>query len=222
MAQHAAHTVIGSEDKVARVRDGTAWIDLPGINDWDRSGGEREGRSTTSDSGAPTGLAGPRSAPIVELAAYAVVGHRGWDVIETAFEANDELRFQQETSPQTLLTGTGTAAISATGAVTFAGSGRPTLDDLRVGAIIRIGSNDYVIATVNPSTLATTVNPVPASQVAAAAYSIRVPALLREFAGKVLTTPTLHGSITQGGEMSGTLRVQARGVLPSWTRQAPA
>ena len=224
MARHAAHAVIGSEDKILRVRDGSTWIDVPGVNDWTISGGEREGRSTTSDSGSPSGLAGPKSAPQIEMQSYGVPGHRACEVILDAFQSNTELRFQMETPQQTLLAGTSgsnNCAITSAGAVTFTGT-RPTLDDLRLGALIRIGSNDYVIATVNPSTLATTINPAPAANVAAANYSIRTPALRREFAAKVLSTPDHHGSIAQSGELQGTLRLQLRGELPEWTVQAPA
>ena len=225
MARHAAHAVIGSEDKILRVQDGSTWIDVPGVNDWTISGGEREGRSTTSDSGSPSGLAGPKSAPQIEMQAYGVPGHRACEVILDAFQSNGELRFQMETPVQTLLattSGGNNAAVSATGGVTFTGTGtRPTLDDLRLGALIRIGTSDFVIATVNPDTLATTVNPVPAAAVAAANYSIRTPALRREFAAKVLSTPDHHGSIAQSGELQGTLRLQLRGELPEWAVQAP-
>lgn len=225
MARHAAHAVIGSEDKILRVRDGSTWIDVPGVNDWTISGGEREGRSTTSDSGSPSGLAGPKSAPQIECAAYGVPGHRACEVILDAFQANTELRFQMETPEQTLLattTGSNNAAITTGGAVSFTGASRPTLDDLRLGSLIRIGTNDYVIATVNPSTLATTVNPAPSANVAAGNYGIRTPRLLREFAAKVLSTPDHHGSIAQSGELQGTLRLQLRGELPEWAVQAPA
>ena len=224
MARHAPHSVHGSEDKIMRVRDGAStWVDIPGLNDWDRNAGERDGRSTVSDSGSPTGLAGAISAPTVEITAYAVPGHRSWEVIREAFDANAELRFQQELAAQTLVAttaGSNTAAIAGTGVVTFAGT-RPTEDDLRIGARIRIGTNDYVIGTVNPETLATTVNPAPSSAVTAAVYSIRTAALQREFAGKVLATPDYHGNVSQGGELQGTLRIQLRGKMPRWTALAP-
>lgn len=224
MPRQVPHMVVGSEDKSLSVLDGSTWIELPGVNDWNNSGGGREGRSTTSDSGNPTGLAGAISAPSMEFPAYAVPGHQAWEIIREAYLANDEVRLREETPSQTLVaqtSGSVNAAIAATGVVTFTGTPRPTEDDLRLGSRIRISTTDYIIASVNPATLATTVDPAPATAVSAANYSIRTPILRREFAAKVLETPDMHGNITQGGEFMGTLRVQLRGALPAWSTVAP-
>ena len=225
MPRQVPHMVVGSEGKTLSVLDGSTWIELPGVNDWNNSGGGREGRSTTSDSGNPTGLAGAISAPSMEFPAYAVPGHQAWEVIRQAYLDNDEVRLREETPSQTLVaqtSGSVNAAIAATGVVTFTGTPRPTEDDLRLGSRIRVGTTDYIIASVNPETLATTVDPAPASAVTGANYSIRTPILRREFAAKVLETPDMHGNITQGGEFMGTLRVQLRGALPAWSTVAPA
>ena len=224
MPRQVPHMVVGSEGKTLSVLDGSTWIEIPGVNDWNNSGGGRDGRSTTSDSGGPTGLAGAMSAPIREFGAYAVPGHRACEILREAFLANDEVRLREDTPSQTLVattTGTTRAAIAATGVVTFSGTA-PTEDDLRLGSRIRIADTDYIIASVNPTALTTTVDPAPASSVTAANYSIRTPILRREFAAKVLETPDMHGNISQGGEFMGTLRVQLRGALPAWSTVAPA
>ena len=227
MARHAPHAVIPSEDRILRVDDGGTFIDIPGLlGDEQPSGGEREGRSTNSDAGNPTGHSGSLSAPQLEFTAYAVVGHRAYVVLENALRSGDAIRFQELTAEQPLVamtSGSRNAAIAAnTGVVTFSGE-RPSVEqDLRNGAALRIGSNDYRISTVNPSTGATTVNPAPTSAVAAANYSIRIPSWMREWSAKVLACPTVNGGFSQGGEMQGPLRLQLRGMFPEFAMQGPA
>ena len=224
MARQSPHTVIGSEDKIMSVRDGTVWERIPGLSEWNFSGGERDGRSTASDSGLPTGLAGSISAPQFESNVYAVLGHRAWEVILEGFKDNAERRYQAITAEQTLLaltTGSNRAAIAANGNVTFSGE-QPTKDDLRIGAVLRIGTDDYMISRVDPSTLAAVVNPVPAAAVTAAVYSLRIPSWSIEFAAKALAVPDRSGSFSQGGELQGPFRLQLRGELPDWSIRPPA
>ena len=225
MPRQAPHTVVGGEQKTVSVLDGTTWKTLIAGNDWTIDGGTKEGRSTTSESGAPTGLAGPPSAPIVSVNAYGVPHHAAWDRVEDGFNDDLLLDFRLDTQSRMLramTTGTDRAAIAATGVVTFSGN-PPSRQQLREGAVLRIADTDYHIRTVTQgSPQVATVDPAPATAVTAANYSIRVPVYRREFQGLVLETPTLHGDLPTGGELNGTLRIQALGELPAWEIQPPA
>ena len=229
MPRQAPHTVVGGEQKTVSVKSGTTWLTLIAGNDWTFDGGTREGRSTTSESGAPTGLAGPSSAPIVTVNAYGVPGHAGWEVCDDRFNDGELATFRLDTASRTLLettTGSNKAAITTAGVVTFAGDA-PSRQQLREGAVLRVGASgseeDYRIRSVtqgDPQQV--TVDPPPSAAVTSAVYSIRVPVYRREFQGYVLETPTQNGDIPTGGELNGTLRIQALGELPAWEIQPPA
>ena len=220
----------GVEDSVVSVQSGTDWLVLPGTRGWTIDGGAREGRSVGAEGSDGAGLVGNKPAPQITIPALGLAAHGSWDVVEGAFDSGDPLNFRLEYAEMELRAvsgGSDTAAITAsTGAVTW-GSGAPPRSYLREGAALRIGTGngaaDYFIETVAAPSGATTVLPRPAADVSAAVYSLRIPALRLEFQAKVMEVPTILGDAPEGGELNGSLRLQATAPLPSsWDILAPA
>ena len=103
--------------------------------------------------------------------------------------------------------------MSATGTVSFVGE-KPTIDNLALGADIKIGNTHNRIISVNPDSLATTVD-VPGTAVAAASYTIETPALRQKARAKVTQCPATQYGIASQSEKEGTLSLQCISMLPA-------
>ena len=220
MPRNAPLAAIGAEDLELSIHDGTDWRRLKGFSGFTISGGDREGRSITSDTTGPSGAAGAEGAPQIEFESMRVPQQAAWTTVTQRYRNKTLTQFRLDTEQIMLkatTTGSQQAAIAADGVVTWSG-GNPVEGEVREGAALLIGSADFDIDTVNPSTLAATVRPAPASAVSAANYSLRIPALRLEFSGFILATPTLHGSANQGAELGGPLRIQFNGPMPEWEK----
>ena len=220
-----------SEGKTLSVYDATAsaWLELPGLLDFTESAGERDGRSTGTDSTRPEGVVSNMKAPTVE-ATFKYVAHPSWDLVDAAFVNKTVLSFRFDTEGEVVQDFAGVApapqaAISAAGACTFtnAPSGGLLVDDFPLGGVIRMSSADHPIVTVSGSgdIVSSVAVKAPTAAVSAAAFTTAVSAERVSFRGKVMSAPTRQHGIAQQSEREGSLSIQCMSVLPKPVRISP-
>ena len=212
-----------SEGKTLGVEDpanaGT-FTAIPGLMDFTESSGERDTRTTGTDSTRPHGVASNMKASTIE-ASFLYVEHPTWDIVDNAFINKTNLNFRFETESEIVLAQTAsgvTCAIAADGTCTFVG-GFPSVDELPLGSAIKIGSALHLINEVTAVSGAVTAvsTKAPASAVSAAQYSVVTPATRVSFRAKVASTPTRQHGLAQQAEREGTLTLQSLSVLPKPT-----
>ena len=215
--------VHGSEEKTWEVQDPSLtnprWIKIPGIKSYSFSGGEREGRSQNTDSTDPSATVGTLGATAAEITALVQLKHPGWELIDESLRERKRLFHRLTLIKNVILPTTAsgtTAAIAADGTVTFAGT-TPARRHLREGADLVVGSNRYVIETVNQDTLATTVEP-PSSAVSAATYSVEIPSVRYSFEGYCTRSPISTPELAEGADLEGSTMIQLDSPLAAPTR----
>ncbi len=216
-------TVHGSEfTKFEYSKDGTAWIEIPGVSGYSESGGEAPERDIVAFSGIAKRSGHPR-VPSIELQAVYQPAHAAWKEIRNASIAGTVLQFRVTTKEDEILpaasSGDNKAGIAqTTGVVTFAGT-NPDLGQAQygVGQALKIGGKNYVIDSISDADpAAVKVKPAPGVNVEAGYYSIALPALRR---GPFPATVRIAGNVSleSEGDMTTTLALAPRGQLPEWT-----
>lgn len=146
--------------------------------------------------------------------------HASWAAIAVAAKAGTTLNWRFITQEEAFYTASGsgnTAAITAAGVVTLAGTTPDfTGGQFAPGMVLQIGTDKYVIDTISPDTGAVKVKPAPASAVAAAtAYKIINPSLrLGPFLAKVRSIG--NAEMSSEGALTTTLDLTPRAQLPDW------
>ena len=216
-----------SEGKSLSVYDpaNSEWLDLPGLLDFTESGGERDARSTGTDSTRPHGVVSNLKAPMVE-ATFKFVSSPHWDVVDNALVNGTSLAWRFDTAGETVNDFAGVSpapqvAIAATGVCTFTNGDTLTADDFPLGACIKVGSNLHPIRTVavTGSVVAVTVNAI-TSAVSATAFTTVTSGERVSFRGKPTMAPTRQHGVAQQSEREGTLSIQSLSVLPEPVRIA--
>ena len=197
--------------------DGSKWLELIGASAWTPSGGEAESREVDAfkRSARVTGNVG---IPTFEVDAVApAVGTQAWALVLDAYINSTLLQFRGTFDESVVAASVAgrTAAISAAGAVTFAGTGEHPFAAMLEGQAVKIGGDDYTISeiagAIAAATASVTVYPVPDSAVAAAAYSIVVPQR-RQSLSNVRVGVAGNFTVTTGAELASamTLNPQTR------------
>lgn len=216
---------IYSEGKTLEVRDtaNDEWLGIPGLLDFNEDAGDRDGRSTGTDSTRPHGVVSNLKAPTV-TATFKFVQGAAWDLIDAALINKTTLSWRLNTAGETVndFTDGGTApqvAITTAGVCTFTNGSNLTVDDFPLGSCIKIGSTLHPIRTVSVtgSVVAVTVNAI-TTAVTASAFTTETAAERVSFRGKPTVAPPRQHGIAQQSEREGTLTIQALGVLPKPVR----
>ena len=156
--------------------DGSAWHEMIGASAVTPSGGEADSREVDAfkRSARVTGSIG---IPTYEVDAVApALGTTAWDLVFNAYINSTVLQFRaefDEVEVAALVAGR-TAALAATGIVTFAGTGEHPRGSIIEGQALKIGNAYYVVDTVSdasPPVIKTTHR----AAVAAGDYSLVVP-----------------------------------------------
>lgn len=227
MTRQTKLAAVYSEGKTLTVYDSanSEWLDLPGLLDFTESGGERDSRSTGTDSTRPHGVVSNLKAPTVE-ATFKYVSHPNWDLVDAALINGTVLAWRFDTAGETINDFAGETpapqvAIAASGACTFTNGDSLTIDDFPLGGCIKIGSTLYPIktASVSGSTLTVAVKAI-TSAVSAAAFSTETPGERVSFRGKPTIVPTRQHGVAQQAEREGSLMIQSLSVLPDPVRIA--
>lgn len=210
-----------SEGKSLSVYDtaNTEWLDIPGLLDFTESAGERDTRSTGTDSTRPHGVVSNMKAPTVE-ATFKYVQGAAWDLIDDALVEKTTLSWRFDTEGETVndfadVTGL-TVAIAQDGTCTFVNGSTLTADDFPLGACIKVGSTLYPLKDVTLTGSAVTtvkVEPITSAQ-SASAFTVVTPAERVSFRGKPASAPPRQHGVAQQSEREGTLTIQAMSILP--------
>ena len=208
-----------SEGKSAWVQDGANWVELPGFLDWTESGGERDSRSTGTDSTRPHGVVSNPKASTVEMT-FKYVAHPSWDVIDDAFNAKTNLNFRMDTDSEIIAAPAAQCAIAADGTCTFTGTDASDLneDSFPLGSDVVIGGTHYPVLQSLASNGTFAVKVKATAAVSAADFNVVTPAERVSFRGKVSMTPTRQHTLAQQSEREGTLTVQSLSMLPKPVR----
>ena len=216
-----------SEGKSLSVHDSAAneWLEIPGLLDDTISAGERDSRSTGTDSTRPHGVVSNLKAPTLEFT-FKYVQHASWKIIDDALIAKTPLSFRHDTAGEIVndfagVTGL-TVAIATDGTCTFVNGSSLTVDDFPMGSCIKAGGTLYPIKNVvlTGQTLTTVkVEPI-TTAITATAFTVETPAERVSFRGKVASAPPRQHQLAQQSEREGTLTIQALSVLPSPVRIA--
>ena len=214
-----------SEGKSLHVYDtaSTSWKELPGFMDWTPSGGERDTRSTGTDSTRPHGVVSNMKAPSLECT-FKYVRGAVWDVIDSALINKTVLSFRMDTDNEIVLdgltAGTDQVAITTAGVCTFTGR-KPTIDEFPIGSDIKVGNTPYGISgvSVTGSAVSVTVD-APSSAVSASDYTVETPGERVSFRAKVSIAPTRQFTLAQQSEREGSLTLQCLSILPEPVRIA--
>ena len=194
----------GFATEVDITKPGGNSFEVPGINSFAIGTGEAPSDTTPSFEGSFTTLG---EAPVGDVN-FAVVSyipnHPAWAVIEKAHEDSQILRWKIKTPPKVIygpsVAGV-TAAIKITGEVTLVGDGVDLTDQtVQRGMVLKVGGKLYTIVSVDGAAggkmYVIPVIPVdPVAAIAAAVYSILIPALLWEFSGGVKQTGGSEGGV---------------------------
>ena len=171
----------------------SAFHDLPGCRAYGEGGGQAPVRKQIAFGGAAQAVGIPRPQEVAIDAFYAPA-HMGWKDMKTLLDSGVSATFRLVTPRLDIfkITGAGnTVAISVAGAVTFAKAADGSVPNFKLdlfakGQVIVVNGKFYRIDTINKTTGAVAVRPVPAAAVAAHVdYDIRVPSLKREFVARV-------------------------------------
>ena len=204
--------------KVEVSSDGTMWAEVPGISDYTESGGEAPTREVVAFQGTKQSVGKPRPQTIELTATAPVLLHPTWKLITNAYRNNLTINVRVDFPDQILRSispsGT-TAAISAAGAVTFAGpdESRPdfTKDDFNVGDAIRIGNVDYLVVSAATATSVMVV--APSSGITATVYSIVTPPIrIGPYLARVSTAG--NRSLASESDLSTSVSLAAISPLP--------
>lgn len=227
MSRQTKLAAVYSEGKSLSVYDtaNSEWLDLPGLLDFTESGGEKDSRSTGTDSTRPHGVTSNLKAPMVE-ATFKFVSSPHWDVVDTALVNDTILAWRFDTAGETVndfadQSPRPQVAIAANGACTFTNGSALTADDFPLGACIKVGSTLYPIRTVSVSgsTVSVSVNAI-TSAVSASDFTTETSGERVSFRGKPTMAPTRQHGVAQQSEREGTLSIQALSVLPKPVRIA--
>ena len=197
---------------------GTTRRFLPFITSWNVARAAAESRNVTALGNYSRTIAGAPGARTGTLEGIRPPGDRNWAALDAASEASELVEFSLVSTERTVVGTTSagnTAAIATTGIVTLAGN-PDTFDTDRVapGMVIKIGSDYHVIREISSAGVAT-VDPAPASSVAAAVYSIVEAAWRKSITGTI--TNIAQETLTEGAEMTDSIEVAIQSVV-DWTR----
>lgn len=227
MTRQTKLAAVYSEGKSLSVYDNaqSEWLDLPGLLDFTESGGEKDSRSTGTDSTRPHGVVSNLKAPMVE-ATFKFVSSPNWDLVDTALVNGTVLSWRFDTAGETIndFADQATApqvAIAVTGVCTFTNGDNLTADDFPLGGCIKIGSTLYPIKSVSVSgaTVSVSVKAI-TSAVSAAVFTTETSGERVSFRGKPTMVPTRQHGVAQQSEREGTLSIQSLSVLPKPVRIA--
>ena len=216
-----------SEGKTLEVYDraNTEWLNLPGLLDFNEEAGEKDSRSTGTDSTRPHGVVSNLKAPTVN-ATFKYVADPAWDVVDDALVNGTVLDWRFDTAGETVndFAAAGTApqvAIAADGTCTFTNGSGLTVDDFPLGGCIKVGSTLYPIksVSVSGSTVSVSVSAI-SSAVSASSFSTVTAGERVSFRGKPTIAPTRQHGLAQQSEREGTLSIQSLSVLPKPVRIA--
>ena len=205
--------------------DGTAWAELPFLGDIEASGGEPPTSEVVTFKGVGQVVGHDRLPSLtVQVPAHAP-HHSSWRALAEANRAAKPLHFRLRTKEVELAgSGTGTAAIAASGAVTL----NPTVADdhpidwrsdlFGVGLGIKIGGKVYTVDAISGAGVPT-VDPGPEAAVAAAKYTVVTPRLrLGSFLARVAGLGSF--SLPMEGALNKTLTLNPLAPLPDWVVEA--
>ena len=192
---------------------------MPGVESVSLSGGEAPENDVVTFQGVAKVVGHPRVPSVqAQVSAYNPQ-HSAWREIATASRDRKALTWRFTTQEDAFYTASGagnTAAIAATGVVTFAG----TKPDFKSGQFgpgmsLKIGPDKYVIDAIS-DTGVVTVKPAPPAAVAAKQdYKIVNPALrLGPFIASVRSVGNIE--MAAEGQLTTTLDLAPRSLLPDW------
>lgn len=216
---------IFSEGKTLEVYDraNSEWLNLPGLLDWTEEAGEKDSRSTGTDSTRPHGVTSNMKAPMVR-ATFKYVSDPAWDFVDDGLVNDTVLDWRFDTAGEVIndFATAATApevAIAADGTCSFTNGSGLTVDDFPLGGVIKVGSTLYPIKSVSlsGSTLAVKVKAI-SSAVSATAFSTETAGERVSFRGKPTEVPTRQHGLAQQSEREGTLSIQSLSVLPKPVR----
>ena len=178
-------TSIKSEGSKLEVlfKDKTVYMDGPGFMDYTESGGEAPVRAVVPATGDVGASVGRSRVPQITCNFIATPQHEFFELMRKALRSEELLTFRLQTeSRETHDGGVGTAAIASDGEVTFAGGNEPGAESAAygIGSALVIGANKYIIIRTEVAGDVTTVfTETQVAAIAAAAYTIEIPALRR-------------------------------------------
>ena len=184
MGESGGYNLRGLKTLIEYQVAGAAYRALPGPSAIRDPGLERDTETTSNFAGPSQSLGEERIGEITIDSKY-MPHHKSWKDLRKAFEDGSIVGLRY-TIPTAVVPTSQTArvAITSTGVVTFTDTGTPPVLDFKqpqydVGLVIQVGSDFYVVDTINRATGAVMVTPPPGAAVAATAFSLRLPSIRR-------------------------------------------